>query len=280
MKLKHPLALVLHCISLALVVFAFVALFGIQARSASAESPAFVRVVHASPAIGTADVFLDGTKLLSNFQFGTITGYATIPPGPHKVQIALIGKGAGAAVITQTLSVNPGIAYTVAALGASNTALSLAVFTDNNLLATGMAKVRVYHLSPGIGSVNVFNGSSMVISGLAYPQASNYLTLTAGSYTFNVTTTQSNATLPPVSLTLKANTVTSIIAVGVVNGTPQFQLITAEAQGLPGVPQTGSDPNAGPGDSQASTSWIWLFGVLALIGISVAIVTRHRKAKV
>ncbi len=280
MKLKHSLALLMHRISLVLVVFALVALFGIQARSASAGSPAFVRVVHASPAIGTADVFLDGTKLLSNFQFGTVTDYATIPPGPHKVQVALIGKGAGAAVITQTLSVNPGLAYTVAALGGSNTALSLKVFIDNNLLSTGMAKVRVYHLSPGIGSVNVFNGSSMVISGLGYPQASNYLTLTTGSYTFNVTTTQSTATLPPVSTTLKANTVTSIFAVGVINGTPQFQLITAQVQGLPGVPQTGSDPNAGPGDSQSANPWTWLFGVLFLIGIGAAVVTRQQKAKV
>jgi Domain of unknown function (DUF4397) len=270
----------MHRISLVLVVFALVALFSIQARSASADSPAFVRVVHASPAIGTADVFMDGTKLLSNFQFGTVTGYATIPPGPHKVQIALIGKGVGAAVITQTLSVNPGLAYTVAALGASNTALSLTVFTDSNLLATGMAKVRVYHLSPGTGSVNVFNGSNMVISGLSYPQASNYLTLTPGSYMFNVTTPQSTATLPPVSTTLKANTVTSIFAVGVINGTPQFQLVTSQVQGLPGVPQTGSDPNAGPADSQSSKPWTWLFGVLVLIVIGAAVVTRHQKAKV
>src|SRR5260370_15595195 len=162
-------------------------------------------MLHASPDVGAANVFLDGSKILSNFQFGTVTDYATIPPGPHKVQIALIGKGIGASVITQNLSVNPGIAYTVAALGSSNADLSLIVFTDNNLLSTGMAKLRVYHLSPDIGSVNVFEGSNMVISGLGYPEASNYLTLTAGSYTFNVTATQSNATLPPLPPTFKTN---------------------------------------------------------------------------
>src|SRR5438128_131562 len=93
MDLKQPLALLVRRIALLLSVLALVALFGVQARPASAESPAFVRVVHASPDIGTADVFLDGTKVLSNFEFGTITDYVTIPPGPHKVQIALIGKG-------------------------------------------------------------------------------------------------------------------------------------------------------------------------------------------
>src|SRR6266849_1117982 len=115
MKLKHFLALFVRCISLVLAVFALVALFSAQMRPASAAgNPAFVRVVHASPDIGTADVFLDGAKVLSNFDFGTITDYVTIPPGPHKVQVALIGKGPNASVITQTLSVEAGVAYTVA----------------------------------------------------------------------------------------------------------------------------------------------------------------------
>jgi uncharacterized protein DUF4397 len=286
-KQKHTSALLVRGILLALVVYTLVALFSIQARPASAESPAFVRIVHASPDIGTADVFLDGSKLLSNFQFGTVTGYATLPPGPHKVQIALIGKGVGAAVITQTLSVNPGIVYTVAALGATPSDLSLKVFTDNNLLSPGMAKVRVYHLSPGIGSVNVFEGKNMIVSGLGYPDASNYLTLQAGLHTFNAATTQSNTSLPSVSVTLQANTVTSIFAVGLINGTPQIQFVTAQAQGLPGVPPTGSDPgpNAVPGDSQSLTLWAWLPAILSIIVIGAAVATRrlaliHRKAKV
>src|SRR5438876_366867 len=155
MKLRYSLALSVHRISLALVVFTLVALFSMQARPASAESPAFVRVVHASPDIGTADVFLDGTRVLSNFAFGTVTDYVTIPPGPHKVQVALIGKGPNASVITQTLTVQAGVAYTVAGLGNKSTGFSLKVFIDNNQLAPGQAKVRIYHLSPGTGSVNV-----------------------------------------------------------------------------------------------------------------------------
>ena len=280
---RSPVLLVCR-ILLACGVFALVALMGLQPRAASAESPAFVRVVHASPAIGTADVFLDGTKILSNFQFGTVTDYATLPPGPHKVQIALIGRGIGASVITQVLSVSPGLAYTVAALGSSNADLSLKVFTDNNLLATGMAKLRVYHLSPGIGSVNVFEGGNRVISGLGYPEASNYLPLTAGSYTFTVTATQSNATLPPVSATLQANMVTSIFAVGVVNGSPAIQFVTAQVQGLPGMPPTGSNPNpnalGGDSNSPPLNPWTWLFGVLPLIVIGAAVATWQRKVKV
>ncbi len=280
MKLKCSHVILVCRISLTCALLALVTFFGLSQKPVAAQSPAFVRIVHASPDVGTADVFLDGSKLLSNFQFGTVTNYAAIPPGPHKVQIALIGKGVGAAVITQTLSVDPGIAYTVAALGTKSMGFSLEVITDNNQLSNGTAKVRVYHLSPGTGTVNVTNGNSTVISGLGYPGASNYLSLQAGSYTFQVTATQSNATLPTVLVTLKANTVTSIFAVGVINGTPQIEFVTAQVAGLPGVPLTGSDPNpnAVPSESQALSPWIWLFGVLALIGIGGAVVVTRRLA--
>src|SRR5216684_3523214 len=108
---------------------------GLQVPSARAESPAFVRVIHASPFVGTADVFVDGAKLLSSFQFGAVTDYVAVPAGPHKVQIALVGKGISASVISETLAVSPGVAYTVAATGATPSSLALQVFIDNNLLS-------------------------------------------------------------------------------------------------------------------------------------------------
>jgi len=270
-------------ISLLSGVLALLATLSLQASPVSAESPSFVRIIHAAPGIGTADVFVDGAVLLSSFQFASVTGYATVPPGPHKVQIALVGKGSGAAVITETLSVSPGAAFTVAALGTQSTGFSLQVFVDNNQLATGQAKVRFYHLSPGIGSVNVTNGGNTVVSGLAYSQASNYLRMPTGAYTFNVSGTQANVTVP-VSTTLQANMVTSVFAVGMANGTPPLQIVTAQATGLPGSPNTGSDPNpsAAPGSSQAPM--LWLFGALALFVCGSGALTRRlasarRKAK-
>src|SRR5229473_4031020 len=115
----RPPILFVSLLSLALGLSTLVAFFGSQIEHAHAQSPAFVRIIHASPDVGTADVFLDGSKLLSSFQFGAITDYASIPAGPHKVQIALVGKGINAAAITETLTVSPGTAYTVAAIGTS-----------------------------------------------------------------------------------------------------------------------------------------------------------------
>src|SRR6202166_976613 len=117
MKLVKFVVLVVCRLSLVSGACAFLLLFATQTRPASAASPSFVRVIHASPFVGTADVFVDGSKLLSSFAFGAVTDYATIQPGPHKVQIALVGKGIGASALSETLSVSPGAAYTVAAIG-------------------------------------------------------------------------------------------------------------------------------------------------------------------
>jgi hypothetical protein len=236
---------------------------------ASAESPAFVRIIHASPAVGTADVFLDGNKLLSDFGFGTITGYASIPPGPHKVQIALVGRGPGASAINETLNVSPGVAYTVAAIGSKSSSLSLEVFIDNNQLTPGMAKVRFYHLSPGTGSVDAATNGQEIIRGLTYQQASNYVAVHPGSYTFNVDVTQPSAQLS-VPVTLKANTVTSEFAVGIFNGNPKIQFVSSQVSGIPGLPGTGSDPNpiVAPTSSQPFTSGLW--EILALLVVAAA----------
>src|SRR6266404_1154445 len=83
---------------------AFLLLLGTQPLSASAESPSFVRLVDASPAVGTMDVFVDSAKFLGNTMFATVTNYLQLPAGHHRVQVALIGKGIGSMVITQTLS--------------------------------------------------------------------------------------------------------------------------------------------------------------------------------
>ena len=271
MKL-HPsllrLVRLVYRLPLAIGILALLVCFGTQVLPASAQSPAFVRVIHASPDVGTADVFVDGAKLLSSFQFGSVTGYAAVPAGSHLVQIALVGKGINAAALSQTLSVSSGVAYTVAAIGTNATGLSLQVFVDNNLVAAGTAKVRVYHLSPGTGSVDVSDGSSTVISGLSYPQASNYVNDAAGSYTFDVTSTQPSATLP-LSQMLPVNTVTSIFAVGMYNGFPKLELVSAQVNGTPGLPQTGSNPNAVPTHSQPLS--LWLLGVLALVVLGAGV---------
>ncbi len=258
-----------------------------QGARATAANTTYVRVIHASPFVGTADVFVDGSKLLSSFQFGSVTDYAAVPSGAHMVQIAAVGKGVGASLLTQTLNISPGLAYTVAALGTSPTALMLQVFIDNNTMVGSAAKVRLYNLSPDAGPVNVAANSSALVSGLSYQQASTYLTLPSGAYTFNVTPSVSSNALP-ISATLQPNVVTSIFAVGEVNGTPQIQLVLAQPSALPGLPGTGSDPRSQAAKvtesipvaqpvqpTQLPAPIFWLLGALGLVACLMSVRMRR-----
>ncbi len=258
------------------VLLALLLLLGTQTlpASASAASPSFVRLVNAAADVGTVDIFVDGTKFLSNEQYGSVTDYLQLPSGQHKVQVALIGKGIGASVIAQTLSVQAGTAYTVAALGIKSTGYSLKVFVDNNLMAVGMTKVRFYDLSPGAYSLSVATGGLTIPKALSYTQASNYLELPAGLYTFTLHGSQPAFTVLD-QVTLKTNMVTSIFIVGVFHGTPPLLFIHIQVKGLPHMSGTGSDPNTLPiNTSLFNPVAPWPMGMLALGGMSVGMLTR------
>ena len=164
-----------------------------------------------------------------------------------------------------------GILNTVAAIG--TTSFSLAAFVDDNTLSGAMAKVRVYHLSPDAGPVNVAAGGNTVITGLTYKNTSSYLNVPAGAYTFDVTATDSGAKVP-VAATLSSGMVSSVFAVGLLKGTPALSFKLAAVAGVPGMPNTGSDPNAVPA-SQSTTPWLPVTAAIALLMIGSSIVVRR-----
>jgi hypothetical protein len=236
MNVKHFLVKIVLRGSLMFCVLALLACFvAFSSSSASAAPPVgFARIIHAAPSLGNADVFMDGMKLPASIAFGTITAYAPIPAGAHRIQVAPADRGVGAAVVDSTVTIAPQTPYTLAALGTTATGYSLKTFVDNNLLTTGknMAKVRVYHLSPNAGPVNVAARGRMLIGGLVYPNASDYLTVPAGSYTFSVRATRFGATIPAQAM-LRADTVTSVFAIGMLRGMPEFRFVTTT---IPAVP--------------------------------------------
>ncbi|GCE17181.1 DUF4397 domain-containing protein [Dictyobacter kobayashii] len=191
---------------------------------------ASVRAAHAAPGAGNVDVFVDGNKALTNFAYGTVSDYVSVPAGTHTLKVAPTGKGVGAAVITQSVNVTAGDFYTIAAVGTKATGFGLQAFTDDNSLGGAAAKVRVYHLSPNAGPVNVSVGGKQVITNLNYKNASGYLPVPAGTSTFNVTAVQAKATVP-VQATLKAGTVNSVFAIGLYKQTPALQFVVKTVAG-------------------------------------------------
>src|SRR5260221_2990934 len=276
MRLRHALARLVRHLALLSAMLIFLIFLGMRPLPVSADSPSFVRIINASPDVGTVVIFVDGAKLVGNNTFGMVTDYLQLPQGRHKVQAALIGRGIGAAIISQTLSVRAGIAYTVAALGTRATGFSLQVFMDDNVMASGMTKVRIYQLSPGAGFVSVTVDGHTAVKNLPYPQASDYFRLPAGLRTFVISTGQASITLMD-RTTLQANAVMSIFIVGMVKGIPSLQFVNAQVKGLPSMARTGSDLDVLASNQQSFIPLsLWPLVILALGGVSAAVLSRFR----
>ncbi len=158
--------------------------------AAAHRGPAQVRVIHASPDAPAVDVFVDGQAVLTGVAFPAVSAYLNVPAGEHTIVVAPAGAGLDAAVITAEVRVKAGKAYSIAAVGLLATdSLTAQVYADNLAApAAGQAHVRVIHASPDAPAVdvNVVDGPTL-LAGLAFPTASDYLAVEAGTYDLQVT---------------------------------------------------------------------------------------------
>ncbi|MFN8589900.1 MAG: DUF4397 domain-containing protein [Thermomicrobiales bacterium] len=184
-----------------------------------AEGDACVNIVHASPDAPAVDIYVDGAKAVEKLAFGKATGWVALPAGEHQVQVAPAGEAADKAVIDATLDLTAGMAYEAAAVG--NVAEIKAAVFPVDLTVTedaANAAVRVIHASPDAPAVDVaVKGGDVLIANLAFPDASDYLTVPAGTYDLEVRptgTTDVALDLPGVELT--GGDAYSVYAIGTV----------------------------------------------------------------
>jgi hypothetical protein len=257
------------------------------ASSASAQTTdARVRVLHASPDAPAVDVYVDGSEAISDLSFNEITDYVSLPSGTHGVQVfPTSANGTGTPVIdVPSLNLEAGKDYTVAAVGLLAAIEPLVLEDKNAAPAAGKAHIRVVHASPDAPNVDIFaEGAGVVISDLAFKQASTYLPLNAGSYNLEVRPTgTTTVALDLNGVQLEAGKVYTAFAVGLAAGQPALTVnltTDAVAQAATGSPTPAATPaptsaalpdSGGPpaGDSGVNSLWVIAAG-LALMAISV-----------
>ena len=255
------------------------------AGTVSASSHAWVRVLHASPDAPAVDVYLDGTIVdaLTNVPFGTISGYLEIPAGAHNVKVYPTGDTT-TPVINADLTFAVGTRTTIAATNAV-ASIEPQVLLDEPAPSCEGAQVRVIHLSADAPAVDIATAGAApadaVIQDLAYPNASDYLSLPAGSYDLEVrvadTTTVALA-LPGVAV--EACNSYSVFALGsaatpAVGGNPLQVVLavdaTAQADGG-AEPTPPATDTVGEGGVTGGTSAAWA-AIVALGAVSLALMT-------
>ncbi len=198
------------------------------------EGDACLNVVHASPDAPAVDVYLDGTKALGGLAFGAASGWVAVPAGEHQVQVTAADAAIETAVIDATVTLEGGAAYEVAATGLLANITPQVNQVNLSTIGDDMARIRVIHASPDAPAVDVaVKGGDVLVPNLAFPNASDYLDVPAGSYDLEVRptgTTDVALDLPGVQL--GAGMVYSVYAIGLAaDGTLTVLPITATTTG-------------------------------------------------
>ncbi|GAA4023217.1 hypothetical protein GCM10022631_42400 [Deinococcus rubellus] len=200
--------------------------------SASAQmSDAYVRVVHAVADAPNVDVYVDGTKTVSNAPFKAITPYGNVPAGSHEVKITAAGD-ANTVVFDGKLDLKAGTYYTVAAVGYLAN-LKPKIFTADGLNTDpGRAEINVYHLSPDGPRVQAIavdlNNAALLPKGLSY---GNMATLMVAPMAVNLNIVPFGATTPVVKnvagLSVAGGKTYSLFALGTLGG-KSFDVVATE----------------------------------------------------
>ena len=220
----------------ALSVLGGLGLVAIMAMPVAAQNEAFVRVVHASPDAPNVDVWVDGETVLTDVPFTAVSDYLTLPAGTYNVQVT--ATGSTDPVIDADLTLEAGTSYTVAATGLLAD-ITATVLTDDRMPTDGQAKLRVFHASPSAPAevdVAVTDGP-ILVEALAYPEATGYLTVEAGTYPLEIRAAGSPDAALSLEATLEAGQNYTAIAMDDPEAEAGVQVIVA-TEAMAGMPNT------------------------------------------
>ncbi|MAU09975.1 MAG: hypothetical protein CL607_09160 [Anaerolineaceae bacterium] len=154
----------------------------------------FIRIAHLAGDVNGADIYIDGVlrRALTDFAYGSITGYLAVPNGPHTLQVVPTGRDQGRAVVDAEVMLEDGAHYTIVAYGnAFSSGVEGAVLMDDRdpEINEGVARVTVFHGIPDAPAVDVVTADGTLVAGrIGYPGSLTLLNggTNDGEFTFDV----------------------------------------------------------------------------------------------
>lgn len=198
-----PSAVALLTAALALVLSSL----ALAPAGAQTQPTAWVRGAHLVPGLGTMTLALspvsggavpslgDAIVLAPTASYGDVAGYQQVPQGRYAVGVWPASSPRDAEpVLTGTVDVAAGQAYTVAGLGTKEEPTVATLTDDLTPPEAGAARVRVLPAAQSAPSVDIRaqNGPA-VADGAAFGRATGYSTVPAGAWTLSTTATSGGA---------------------------------------------------------------------------------------
>lgn len=253
-------------------IFTAVMMLAVMATGALANDDAMVRIVHASPDAPAVDIYVNGELTVENAAFKAATDYLPVPAGDHEVEIFAAGTTENP-VISQTLTVEAGKAYTVAAANTLEN-IELVVAEDSMNVTEGKTKVRVGHLSPDAPTVDVgLVGGDSLFAGADFKAVTDYQELDPGTYDLEIRTPDGTQVLDLSGTTLAENTVYSVFAVNTAENLEV--LVLEDGSVMPSeMPKTGMG-----GASQSTSNAAPIAAAIAGLGVVAFFAFRKKSAQ-
>jgi hypothetical protein len=157
------------------------------ASQAQSQQTTSVRVMHASPDAPNVDVFVNDELVLGDVPYFTVSEQLALPGGLYRIQVAPVGAGAEAAFLDSQVELDAGKAYTIAVIGRANAPILLPLEDDLSAPPEGQARVRVFHVSPDAGTVDLRVADQEVpfLTDQGFATA-DYVNLPAGTWRFDL----------------------------------------------------------------------------------------------
>ncbi len=131
-----------------------------------------LRIVNAYPT--AVDVLIDGTVTIASLSAGSV-GTAAPGAGSHTLVLRPTGSSSSTGSVSQSITSAAGAVNTVAAVRASDGAVATAVLDDTgSVVPAGATKVRVLHLAPNAGMVQVYRTQPDYETPIAWQFPFNY----------------------------------------------------------------------------------------------------------
>jgi hypothetical protein len=188
-----------------------------------------VRGLYAIPGGPPVDVFVDGTRIIDNLSYKQVSQYYGFAAGGHTIRVVPVGQPQVSSVQREA-TLEPRMDYTVAATGRLQNPNSEVYVDDNTVPASDEVRLRVIHLSPDAPAVDVEGDGKPLVADLGFGDASEYLTVPAGSSTLRVTPTGETNPVGTFPVSLTGGTVVTAFAVGLIttiDPSQAFDLVTA-----------------------------------------------------
>ncbi len=187
----------------------------VPAQASTASAGAWVRGAHLVPGLGTMTLALspvsgsampdlgEAIVLAPTASYGDVAGYQRVPAGRYAVGVWPANSPRDAEpVLTGTVDVADGQAYTVAGLGTKDDPTVVTISDDLTPPQAGTARVRVLPAASSAPTVDISaEGGPAVASGAAFGRPTGYSTVPAGDWTLSTTAEGADATTTQVSLT-------------------------------------------------------------------------------